>query len=674
MKKIIFLLALLSFAESMVFISCNKEYSCEGCAEKPPIAVAGPDLVITLPTDSVSLDGNNSSDPDGTISKWLWTKISGPASFNIIRQSDSISKVKTLVVGTYEFELKVTDNDGLSAKDTVQVIVNDPSIPNRPPVANAGADQTIILPTITITLNGNGSTDPDNNITSYLWAKISGPSSFSIINTSATQTLVTNLIGGVYQFELKVTDAGGLFSKDTMQVTVNVNSPNNLPPVAVAGNDTTIQNNQNPCSPFAMTVTLNGSNSFDPDGTINSYSWTGPGTISNPNSPIAQANGLYPGVYRFILRVIDNSGGTDDDTIVVNIFTRPLVNAQLIPVNTLSITREGIAIASAGNKILFAGGYTSGYTNNFQVYSRVDIFDISTNSWTIAELSQARTNIGVAVLNNKIYFAGGEYAGGFSSRVDIYDAITNSWTSSELSQKRSLLAGAAAGNKVLFAGGYGAVNSAPPVDILDINTNLWSVDSLRNRPTQFITGDAGIAATVIGNKIYFAGNASDWLAWDFGSITSTINIYDVTSNTWSNSDLSIHRGFMASIAIGNKTYWAGGVNDQSNNYTNLVEIRDANSGISTFDCLSHSNAFFSAVQKNNKIVFFTLGPNMPVMWPSSWWQNVFDIYDITSNTWSVGVLPATMASTSIISVNNVIYLAGGLVNGVVSNQVYKLEF
>jgi K319L-like, PKD domain len=168
MKKIIFLLALLSFAESMVFISCNKEYSCEGCAEKPPIAVAGPDLVITLPTDSVSLDGNNSSDPDGTISKWLWTKISGPASFNIIRQSDSISKVKTLVVGTYEFELKVTDNDGLSAKDTVQVIVNDPSQPNRPPVANAGLGQTITLPANTVNLDGSASTDPDNNITRYI--------------------------------------------------------------------------------------------------------------------------------------------------------------------------------------------------------------------------------------------------------------------------------------------------------------------------------------------------------------------------------------------------------------------------------------------------------------------------------------------------------------------------
>ena len=42
-----------------------------------------------------------------------------------------------------------------------------------------------------------------------------------IANTNAVQTQVTNLVQGIYQFELKVTDAGGLFSKDTMQVHCN---------------------------------------------------------------------------------------------------------------------------------------------------------------------------------------------------------------------------------------------------------------------------------------------------------------------------------------------------------------------------------------------------------------------------------------------------------------------
>ena len=97
----------------------------------------------------------------------------------------------------------------------------------RPPVANAGFDQTITLPTNTVALDGSASTDPNNDITSYLWTKISGPSSFTIANANAAQTQVTNLIEGVYEFELKVTDARGLIDKDIVQVTVMLNQ---LPP------------------------------------------------------------------------------------------------------------------------------------------------------------------------------------------------------------------------------------------------------------------------------------------------------------------------------------------------------------------------------------------------------------------------------------------------------------
>ena len=90
---------------------------------------------------------------------------------------------------------------------------------NRPPVANAGADQVITLPSNAVNLNGSA-TDPDNNITSYQWTKISGPSSFTIANPNSAQTQVTNLVEGAYQFELKVTDKFGLYDKDMVQVTV----------------------------------------------------------------------------------------------------------------------------------------------------------------------------------------------------------------------------------------------------------------------------------------------------------------------------------------------------------------------------------------------------------------------------------------------------------------------
>jgi Tol biopolymer transport system component len=91
---------------------------------------------------------------------------------------------------------------------------------NRPPVAIAGTDQTIFLPINTVTLDGTASTDPDNNIAGFTWTKISGPSSSSINNSGTASTTATNLVEGVYGFELRVTDEKGLFSKDTVQITV----------------------------------------------------------------------------------------------------------------------------------------------------------------------------------------------------------------------------------------------------------------------------------------------------------------------------------------------------------------------------------------------------------------------------------------------------------------------
>jgi hypothetical protein len=59
---------------------------------------------------------------------------------------------------------------------------------NHPPVANTGNDTTIMLPGNTVNLNGSLSFDPDNNITGYLWTKISGPSSFNITDANVVQT------------------------------------------------------------------------------------------------------------------------------------------------------------------------------------------------------------------------------------------------------------------------------------------------------------------------------------------------------------------------------------------------------------------------------------------------------------------------------------------------------
>jgi len=117
---------LLNFLSGLLFfVSCKKEYSCENCLYKnqPPIARAGNDSTITLPVDSVALDGSASTDPNGVIAAYAWTKLSGPSSFSIANSNAARTLVTGLVKGVYRFQLKVTDAGGLFSTDTMQVKV-----------------------------------------------------------------------------------------------------------------------------------------------------------------------------------------------------------------------------------------------------------------------------------------------------------------------------------------------------------------------------------------------------------------------------------------------------------------------------------------------------------------------------------------------------------------------
>src|SRR5205814_9457058 len=169
---------------------------------QPPFADAGQDIVITLPTNTVVLSGSG-NDPDGSIASYQWTKISGPAQYAIASSSQAQTTVNNLVQGGYLFELRVTDNLGASARDTVQVTVNA-APPNQAPTADAGPDINITLPTNSVTLSGSGD-DPDGTVASFNWTKISGPSQYTIVSSGQAQTIVNNLLQGVYAFELKVT-------------------------------------------------------------------------------------------------------------------------------------------------------------------------------------------------------------------------------------------------------------------------------------------------------------------------------------------------------------------------------------------------------------------------------------------------------------------------------------
>ena len=312
-----------------------------------PKANAGVDKTITLSTNSTTLIGTG-TDTDGTIASYAWAKISGPATGTIASPAAANTAINNLVQGIYQFEIRVTDNGGAIGRDTVQITVN--AAINQPPLANAGTDKEITFPTSSITLSGMG-TDADGTIASYAWAKISGPATGTIASPAAANTAINNLVQGIYQFELRVTDNGGAIGRDTVQITVN--TAINQPPLANAGTDKEITLPTNSISLSSIGT--------DADGTIASYAWTkisGPaaGSIASPAAETTTINNLVQGIYQFELRVTDNNGALGRDTMQLT------VNSQ--PVNGKLTTTAIETISCSGNRStvnVTANGGTSPY-------------------------------------------------------------------------------------------------------------------------------------------------------------------------------------------------------------------------------------------------------------------------------------------------------------------------
>ena len=285
----------------------------------PPVADAGPNQ--TVDEDSpVTLDGSNSFDPDfGDTITYQWIQTGGNPTVTLNGANTATPSFTAPNVGpggtSLTFELTVTDLGWLEDSDTTVVNV---SFVNQPPIADAGPNQTKEEET-QVTLDGSNSSDPDegDGIKSYRWSQTAGPKVKLSNDTAVKPTFTAPNVAGSKSltFELTVTDFGSL--KDTATTIVNVTGENDQP-TADAGPDQAKEEE--------IEVTLNGSNSSDPDDGIKSYRWSQtagpPVTLSNPQAkkPTFEApNIIGSRSLTFELTVTDFGSLKDTDTTIVNV-------------------------------------------------------------------------------------------------------------------------------------------------------------------------------------------------------------------------------------------------------------------------------------------------------------------------------------------------------------------
>jgi len=258
-------------------------------------------------------------------------------------------------------------------------------------------------------------------------------------------------------------------------------------------------------------------------------------------------------------------------------------------------------------------------------------------------MHEARSGLGVAVVNGKIYAIGG-YQKGFCAIAEEYDPTTNSWTfKASMPTARSAFAIAVYQNKIYCIGGYADGFSATEVnEVYDPPTNTWETKSPMPTPRM------NIQANVVDDKIYLIG----------GIPSETINeVYDPTTDTWSTkASIPTAVSSYASAVVDNKIYIIT---------SNLNQIYNTENDNWSYGAPSHSPVVVASATATTgifapkRIYVFGADADLP------YWQLTFrnfttQSYDPKTDNWKAcASMPTGRFDVRATVVNDTIYVIGG---------------
>jgi RHS repeat-associated protein len=284
-----------------------------------PTVDAGADQTVELPAGA-SLAGSVSDDgqPAGSTLRTTWSQTGGQGTATFADASSLTSAVTFSAAGSYTLTLSATDGEA-TVTDSVVITVQPE---NRPPAADAGDDQFVVLPGAA-TLSGSASDDgwPAGSTLTTAWVQVSGPSSVAFADPARTTTTATVAVAGVYVLRLTASDGRGSASDD---VTVTFD-PENQPPAVSAGADQMVE--------LPGRATLTGSVSDDgwPRSSTLTSQWSkvsGPGNVTFADETQPATIASFSDVGTYVLRLTGSDGsasGSDDVTVVVDPFNEPPV-------------------------------------------------------------------------------------------------------------------------------------------------------------------------------------------------------------------------------------------------------------------------------------------------------------------------------------------------------------
>lgn len=357
--------------------------------------------------------------------------------------------------------------------------------------------------------------------------------------------------------------------------------------------------------------------------------------------------------------------------------THNFADGYLWRTGKLSYARDGIAATTIGNLTMFGGGIGAQGTT-----SVVDVYDASTGTWMITHLSKSRTYAAATTVGDLAMFAGGFNYDNTSlcsccyDIVDIYNITSMSWTVAHLSYPRHSMAATTVGDYAIFAGGLGctSMDQTYDVDIYDLKTGAWAT-------TRLIVSEYGVFEGASTNTLAIFGGGSQ-----NGAAIAQINEYNITSGAWSVVTTSMARSNSAASSIKsfNLAIISGGINSLSSTNssykaTALVDIYNGKTNMWSVSQLSAARYQLAGTSVGPLALFgggtdFSNNPDYTQLFNETLFGRV-DIYNAALGMWSIDELSQNRTLSVAVSNENrkLAFFAGGIINYGISYTPYYVQ-
>lgn len=222
--------------------------------------------------------------------------------------------------------------------------------------------------------------------------------------------------------------------------------------------------------------------------------------------------------------------------------------------------------------------------------STLEAYDPSSNTWAIRAFKPTGvSNIGAAVINNKIYVPGGFTGSAITDVLEVYNPADNTWASAaSMPVPQFAHAVAAIGHKLYVMGGDDDSAVLNTCRVYDADANSWGSCGTMN----YAREHAG--AGVVNGKIYVVGGMDS-------SFTDVDYVEEFSPpSTWTvKASMSTARGGPGVVGYGDKLYVCGGGWDTY--LTTCEQYSPASNTWAAFDPLNHGRRTLGMAALNGKL-------------------------------------------------------------------------